>query len=130
MILFLYRLFFNHFEVVLEDRMDAFECTQDQANIKYYAKDFPDKDDELLFEKCSTRFPIKQEEKEMTELFNNSILDIETKANCTHCGHFNHNHIRFKRGYVMTKKEGEWICIVPKCSLIAECFYKLKNLFF
>ena len=123
----LYRLFNTHFQIVTEEEINSFECTQDQTTIKYYAKDFEEENDEMFCSNCRSMFPVKKENREITELFNNSVLDIETKGNCDHCGHFNHSHVRFKRGYAMSKRGDEWICILPKCSLIAEWFYKIKN---
>jgi RNase P subunit RPR2 len=124
-----YRLFNTHFELVTENEMDSFIFTEEHLNQKYYAKDFEQENDETFCSKCDSTILVKKEDREITELFGNSVLDIETKVTCYHCGHFNHSHVRFKRGYVMSKKDGKWMCLFPKYPLIIEWFHKFKNIF-
>ena len=123
----LYRLFNSHFQLLSENELDQLEISQDHLNTKYYAKDFEDENDEMYCRNCHSMFPLKKGDKEITELFGNSILDIETKATCNCCGHLNHNHIRFKHGYVMKKDNDIWMCVVPRYSIINECLYKIKG---
>ena len=124
----LYRLFNTHFQILPENELDQFEFSQNHLNAKYYAKDFEVEDDEMSCGNCHSMFPLKKGDKEITELFGNSVLDIETKATCNCCGHFNHNHIRFKKGYVIKMEDDVWMCVIPKHSIISEWFYTIKRL--
>jgi rubrerythrin len=128
--MFLYRLFRTHFELAKESELDRFDISDQHLEMRYYAKDFEDlEEDEYICQKCDNTFPIKKEDRQVNELYGNMVMDIETNTICIHCGHLNHSEIRFKRGYVMTKKDGEWVCLIPRPPLIVEFFQQIVNIF-
>jgi hypothetical protein len=123
---FLYAIFFTHFEIIKEEYLDDYIFTEEHLNQRYYAEDFEGTyDDTLNCSNCFNDFVFKKECRKVTEQYGNLGIDVEIKANCSFCKHLNHNHIRFKRGYMMKKEGNDWICVVPKVSLIKQFLYTL-----
>lgn len=126
----MYRLFKTHFQIVKESELDMFDITDEHIQMKYYEKDFDDSiEDEYICQYCDGFFKIKKEDRQVTELYGNTIMDIEVNTTCIHCKAMNHSEIRFKKGYVMTKKDGEWVCLLARPPLIVEFFHQIINIF-
>ena len=116
--------------MVKESELDRFDITEEHIQMKYYVEDFNDTiEDEYMCQYCNGLFRIKNEDRQVAELYGNTIMDIEVNTTCIHCGSLNHSEIRFKKGYVMTKKNGEWVCLLARPPLIVEYFQQIINFF-
>lgn len=120
MINFIKSLFFSHYMVFTEKELYDKYDFEPQIGVIDYSEDKVRRDfsDPISCELCGEYQD--HTTTEINTILEGRMVEINREAHCQPCNHTSKLDIRLKDGYIMTKRDNEWLVIIFVKSKIAQ----------